>query len=274
MSQTGPNSPEMTGNMILRAYLVKSDGEPLYARSYEKGRSSVEDTVPPQVRACVTLFTSSRSTAVGQVYALEHEGLRWAYMFFKSFAIALLTSGDEDAAHLKKRMTSLGKELVTVYGGVMTSWSGDMGHIEGLEELVSRYVKMDLGLPSERVSAVIEKIVDANLEAHNVAYVGVFDAAGNVVHGTIPDSHLAAIRSEISRGVIKPVADVMPNTVTIEGHEVSILRVQSFTVAVASYKDENRLKAVKAAGEIAHSLALLLHDESKRSKPRKRTGKA
>ncbi len=273
MSQIGPTSPEMTGDMIFRAYLVKSDGEPLYARSYQKGRSSVEDTVPPQVRTCVTLFASSRSTAVGQVYALEQEGLRWAYMFFESFAIALLASGDEDAAHLKKRMASLGKELVTIYGGVMASWSGDMGHIEGLEELVSRYVTMDLGLPSERVSAAIEKLVDANLEAHNVAYVGVFDAAGNVVHGTIPDSHRAAIRSEISRGVIKPVADVMPNTVTIEGHEVSILRVQSFTVAVASYRDESRLKAVKAAGEVAHSLELLLHDESRRSRTRRRTGK-
>ncbi|RDE11215.1 MAG: hypothetical protein C4K49_12140 [Candidatus Thorarchaeota archaeon] len=274
MTQDGPASSQMTGAMILRAYLVKTNGEPLYGRSYDKGRSSVEETVPPQVRACVTLFTSSGSTAAGQVYALKQEGMQWAYMFFKSFAIALLTSDDEDAAHLNKRMTSLGKEFATAYGELMVSWSGDMGQIEGLEALVNKYVTMNLGSPSERVSTAIEKLVDANLEAHNVAYVGVFDAAGSLVHGSVPDSHLAAIRSEISHGVIKAVADVVPNTVAIEGHEVSILRVHSFTVAVASYKDESRLKAVKAAGEIAHSIELLLDDESKSSKPRRRTRKA
>jgi hypothetical protein len=249
--------------MIRRAFVVKNDGELLYARTYEEDSPTSEYSIPPHARACVMLFGTNSSTSLEELYTQDQEGSRWAYMFFSSFAIVLLTTPEEENPHLKKRMVSLGRALSTAYGGVIASWSGDMSQIADMDELVASYMRLEIGHPSQELAAAIGALVDANLEMHTVAYMGVFDAGGNQIHGTVPENHAATIRSEISRGIIKPGVDVVPTGITIEGHEVFMLRVESFTVVTASYRDEGRLNAIKAVGEIAHSLETLLHQELK-----------
>jgi hypothetical protein len=260
--------------MIQRAFVVRDDGEVLYVKSYDEKSSPSESSMPPHARACVMLFGSNSSTVLEELYTLDQGEIRWAYMFFNSFAVVLLTTPDEANPHLKMRMMSLGKAITMTYGGLMTSWSGDMGQIADMDDLVDSYVRMEIGRPSEELTAAIEKLVDASLESHTVAYAGVFDAAGDMIHGTVPESHATIIQSEISRGTVKPGVDIVPTVITIEGHEVCILRVQSYTVVAASYRDESRLTTSKAASEIAHGLDAFLHEKPKAPKRERARRKA
>lgn len=252
--------------MIRRAFLVRIDGEVLYAKSYGESDSPSEHSIPPHARACVMLFGSSSSTVPEELYTQDQEETRWAYMFFNSFAVVLWATSDEKSPHLKKRMISLGRAVSVAYGAVMASWSGDMSQIEDMDGLVSSYMTMEIGRPSPELIAAIESLVDATLESHTVAYAGVFDAAGDLIHGTVPERHAAIIQSEIARGAAKPDVDFVPTGITIEGHQVFLLRVQSFTVVAASYRDEGRLTATEAVSEIAHALDARLREGLKASK--------
>ncbi|MHA2161904.1 MAG: hypothetical protein ACXABF_05745 [Candidatus Thorarchaeota archaeon] len=240
--------------MILRAYILKSNGDPLYSTSYSKSDSDDIETIPPHVRACVILFRSRDSTQHGQMYTLEQEDNMWVYLFSETLAVVLLTSLDEDTTHLQKRMLSLSEALAENYGAVITSWSGSMASIEGLDDLVKSYVTFDLSLPSKRLMSKIEKLINIALEDKNVAYAGVFDASGEMLRGNVPESHIEKIHSEIARGVIKPVVDIVPTAMSIRGYDVQMFKVQSLTVAVAAYRESSKLDAVKVAGEIAQSL--------------------
>ncbi|RDE11889.1 MAG: hypothetical protein C4K47_09325 [Candidatus Thorarchaeota archaeon] len=252
--------------MIRRVFIVRNDGDLLYAKIYDEDAASSNRTIPPHALACVMLFSSNSSTALGELYTQNQEDNRWAYMFFNSFAVVVLTTSDEENPHLKKRMMSLGRAISTAYSGIMASWSGDMSQIADMESLVGSYVSMEIGSPSEELAEAIGSLVDANLEAQTVAYVGVFDAAGNLIHGTVPESHVTVIRSEISRGIVKPGVDVVPTGIAIEGHEVFLTRVRSYTVVAASYRDEGRLSAIKAVSEVAQSLEALVHEEPRAPK--------
>lgn len=240
--------------MILRAYILKSNGDPLYGSSFSKTDSDDIDAMPSHVRACVILLRSRDSTQLDQMYTLEQEDSMWVYLFSESIAVVLLTSLDEDTTHLQKRMLSLSRAFAENFGAIITSWSGSMASIEGLDDLVKRYVTFDLSLPSKRLMKKIGKLINIALQDKSVAYAGVFDAGGEMLHGNVPESHIEKIHTEIARGVIKPVVDIVPTALSIRGYDVQMFKVQSLTVAVAAYRDSSRLDAMKVAGEIAQSL--------------------
>jgi len=71
--------------VILRAYVVRANGDTLFVSNYEDdGYSGDDDRLPSYVRACVTLFHSRDSTAHGTPYSLEQDDLTWTYSFFES----------------------------------------------------------------------------------------------------------------------------------------------------------------------------------------------
>jgi predicted acyltransferase len=63
--------------------------------SFEHDASEHTTSMPPHVRACVTLFSSRESTAHGRAYTLEQDDLVWVYMFFEMFAVVVLTTKGE-----------------------------------------------------------------------------------------------------------------------------------------------------------------------------------
>jgi hypothetical protein len=240
--------------VIQRVFLLRRDvGEHLCGMSFEHDVSEHITSMPPHVRACVTLFSSRESTAHGRAYTLEQDDLVWVYMFFEMFAVVVLTTKGENIPRLQKRMLSLGKAFSKSYGYLIASWSGDMGDIEGVGELVERYTRLDLDLGTDILSK-IESLVHAILESYDVAYVGVFDAGGDLISGDIPDIHVQSIQDEISVVGINSGVEIMPHAIDIQGHSVQMLRVSSLSIAVAAYRDESRMAAAKAVSEIAQAL--------------------
>ncbi len=221
--------------------------------SFEHDVSEHITSMPPHIRACVTLFGSRESTAHDRAYKLEQDDLIWVYVFFEMFAVVVSTTEDEDIPRLRKRMFSLGKAFAKSYGHIIASWSGDMGDIEGVDTLVERYMRLDLDLGSDILSK-IESLVNTILENYDVAYAGVFDAGGDLLSGDIPDSHIQSIQDEISVAGINSGVELMPHAVEIQGHSVQMLRVSSLSIAVAAYRDESRMAAAKAVSEIAQAL--------------------
>jgi len=240
--------------VILRVFLLRRDvGEHLYGMSFEHDVSEHITSMPPHIRACVTLFGSRESTAHDRAYTLEQDDLVWVYVFFEMFAVVVSTTKDEDIPPLRKRMFSLGRDFAKSYGHIIASWSGDMGDIEGVDALVERYMRLNLDIGSDILSK-IENLVTKILENYDVAYAGVFDAGGDLLSGDIPDSHIQSIQDEISGAGMNSGVEIMPHAVEIQGHSVQMLRVSSLSIAVAAYRNESRMAAAKAVSEIAQAL--------------------
>ncbi len=229
-------------------------GEPIYGRSYDDSDPISESSLPAHVRACATLFHSSSGTSRDRVYTLEQSGALWSYVFFENFAVILFTTFDENEIALKKMMMALGRAISNQFGSLISSWSGNIGEFEGMDSLVDRYVGIDLELPSDAILDGAFKLMNTVLEDHEIAYVGLLDARGELLRGNIPENHLSGIEAEMVNGEIRPVADMVPTEVEIMGYSVQLLKVRSLTVAVAAHRYESKLVAIKAVSEIADGL--------------------
>ncbi|MFW9846855.1 MAG: hypothetical protein ACFFD6_08915 [Candidatus Thorarchaeota archaeon] len=245
--------------MIFRVYIMKSpSGEPIYGRSYDDSDPVGETSFPAHVRACATLFHSSSGTSRDRVYSLEHNGAIWSYVFFEEFAVIMFTTFDENQIALKKMMMSLGRAISNQFGGLISSWSGNIGEFEGIDSLVDRYIGMDLEIPSDEVLEKVDALLNTALENHEIAYVGLFDSRGHLLKGNVPESHMYGLEAEIAIGMIRPVAEMVPTLIDIMGHPVQLLKVKQLSVAVASYPDGAKLAAVKTVSEIADALDALI----------------
>lgn len=240
--------------MILGAYILRGTGERLYGVSYEDGARIIGKQLPPHVHACVTLFHSRESTVLRQPYTLEQNDFLWVYTFFESFVVVMRVAQDENLNFLSRRMVALGRELAQTFGRVLKIWSGNMGEIDGMDELVDLYVHLDLK-SSEEMRPIIDTVLEAAFTNHELAYAGVIDATGEMLGGNIPENHLAVIQEQLTHEAVKPSTDIVPTTLEVQGYDVQILRVHSLTVAAAPHKDGSRVGAKTAVSEIGQSLS-------------------
>lgn len=243
--------------MILGAYVLRGTGERLYGVCYEDEMQITDKQLPPHVHACVTLFHSRESTVLGQLYTLEQNDFTWVYSFFESFAIVMRVTPDEELHSLSRRIVALGRELVHEFGHVMKIWSGNMGEIDGMDELVNKYIRLDLK-SFEELRPKIESTLEDAFTNHELAYAGVIDITGEMLGGNIPETHLTLIRGQIIREAVKLATDIVPTSLEVLGYDVQILRVHSLTVAVAAHKDGSKVGAKTAVSEIGQSLSDLI----------------
>lgn len=240
--------------MIRCVHIVKSDGEPLYRRSYEDSPNSEFSIVPSFVRNSVVLFASRPSTSSERVYLLEHDCDVWTYAFFRDFALVVLSEIEQPVIPLKSVVLSLGRAIVHQYGEMIRTWGGSMAEVVDLNAMCDRYVGVDMGPADSNLAGTVHKMVDSVLGRPEIAFVGVFDSEGTMVGGNVPESHLFRIEVEIAQGVIAPVVDIAPTTISSGDTKIQMLRVNSFTVVAASQLGENPLHAIGAVSELAYSL--------------------
>jgi hypothetical protein len=240
--------------MFRQLYIIKSDGDPLYGRSFEEDIVVDLNAIPHFVRNSVTLFHSRSSTSSERVYILEHDGSVWAYAFFHSFALVSLSEKDQALADLKNVVLAMGRSIAMRFGAMIDSWSGSMSEIVDIDELIDQYIAVNLEPPTKKFLKKIEKQVHRALLKPEIAFAGVFDASGQMIIGNLPDTHLFRIEVEISQGSITPVMDIVPTSVNSGDYKLQMLRVNSLTIVVASQANESTLRAVAVAGEIAHTL--------------------
>jgi hypothetical protein len=240
--------------MIRNLYIVKSDGEPLYGRSFEENSIVDLKSLPPFVRNSVTLFHSQSSISSERVYTLEHEGSIWAYVFFHSFVFVSLSNKDGKLVDLKNVMLSIGRRLAMRFGAIISSWSGNMSEIVDIDEMIDQYLAVNFGPPSKKLMKTIEGVLHKALLKPEIAFAGIFDSNGKIIEGNIPETHLFRIEVEISHGSISPIIDIVPTSVSSGDYKLQMLRVNSFTVVAASHENESTMPAVALVGEIAHTL--------------------
>lgn len=244
--------------MIRCLYIVTTDGDPLYGRSFENDDAIDLKSLPTFIRNSVVLFHSSSSTSSERVYTLAHEDSVWAYAFFRSFALVALSRHGQQVAPMKNMMLALGRSLTNQYGGIIRSWSGSMSEIIDLDNIIDEYASMNLASPSESLLESIDRIIDSTMEQHEISFVGVFDSSGKMLRGNVPEVHLFRLEVEITQGRIKPAMDIVPTSITSGEHKVQLFRVNSLTIAIASDPSESPLHAISTASALAHSLNELL----------------
>ncbi|MBN2230232.1 MAG: hypothetical protein JW779_11650 [Candidatus Thorarchaeota archaeon] len=244
--------------MIRCLYIIKSDGEPLYGRTFEEDSYIDLKAIPSIVRNSVVLFQSSSSTSSERVYTLEQDHCLWAYAFFHSFAIVAQSNDSGHINALKNTLLSFGRTLSRQYVQIIDSWCGSMSEIVDINELIDSYFSMKMSTLTRKKLASIDKLLYSIMEQPEISFVGVFDSNGHMLSGNVPESHLFRLEIEISQGSVRPIMDIVPTSVTSGDHKVQLLRVHSFTVAVAADPSESTLHAISAAGELAHSLNEML----------------
>jgi hypothetical protein len=244
--------------MIRCLYIVTSDGDPLYGRSFDEDSCIDLKVLPTFVRNSVVLFHSRPSTSSERVYTLEHEESVWAYAFFHSFVLVAYSPQGQHIAPMKNMLLALGRSLLSQYGDTIRSWSGSMSEIVDLDSLVDDYTSVSLSTPSESLLDSIDELIDSAMEHQEISFVGVFDSSGKMLRGNVPEAHLFRLEVEISQGAIKTVMDIVPTCVSSGDHKVQMLQVNMLTIAVAANPSESTLHAVSLVGEIAHSLNELL----------------
>ena len=240
--------------MIRNLYIVKSDGDPLYGRSFEDDSVVDLKALPLYVRSSVTLFHSRSSTSSERVYTLEHEDSVWAYVFFHSFVLVTLSDTNVSLTDLKNVVLSMGQSIAQKFGEMIISWSGSMSEIVDIDDVIDQYLAVNLGPPTKKLMKKIEKQIHKALLKPEIAFAGIFDASGKMIEGNIPETHLFRIEVEISQGVIMPVIDIVPTSVNSGDYKLQMLRVNSLTVVAAAQETESTLRAVAVVGEIANSL--------------------
>ena len=240
--------------MIRYVYMVSKGGEPLYGRSLEDDMVVDLASLPSYVRNSVVMMQSSSSTSSERVYTLEMQDCVWSYTFFPSFALISMSSTDQSLTQVKNLMQSLGRAIAHEYGNLIDSWSGSMSDIADINALIDNYLSVDLNRPSAKILRMIERLVDKALKQPEIAFVGVFDSEGELLKGNVPEVYMFRIQVEISQGVITPVMDIAPSTVTSGNHVLQMLKAHSLTVVVAAQPSESNLHAISTVSDIAHSL--------------------
>ena len=240
--------------MIRYVYMVSKGGEPLYGRSLEDDVVIDLALLPSYVRNSVVMMQSSSSTSSERVYTLETQDCVWSYTFFPSFALISMSSTDQSLTQVKNLMQSLGRAIAQDYGHLIDSWSGSMSDIADINALIDNYLSVDLNRPSAKILRMIERLVNKALKQPEIAFVGVFDSEGELLKGNVPETYLFRIQVEISQGVISPVIDIAPSSVTSGDHVLQMLKAHSLTVVAASQPSESNLHAVSTVSDIAHSL--------------------
>jgi hypothetical protein len=165
-----------------------------------------------------------------------------------------MSSTDQSLTQVKNLMQSLGRALANEFGNLIDSWSGSMSDIADINTLIDNYLSVDLNRPSAKILRTIERLVDKALKQPEIAFIGVFDSEGEMLKGNVPEVYLFRIQVEISQGVITPVMDIAPSTVTSGDHVLQMLKAHSLTVVVAAQPSESNLHAVSTVSDIAHSL--------------------
>ena len=244
--------------MIQCLYLIKSDGEPLFGKSLDEDSIIDLQSLPHYVTNSVALFHSRSSTSSERVYTLQHDNHIWAYAFFHSFALVALMPLGENLATLKYMLLSIGRRISQEYGSLIQSWDHGFSDIVALEDIIDRYTSIDLSPLSPDDLVKIDELIDSALVRPEIAFVGIFDSRGKMVRGNVPEIHLFRLEVEISQGVIKPVMDIAPTSISSGDNTIQMLRVNSLTAAVAALPTESTLNAVSVVGEIANSLNELL----------------
>ena len=240
--------------MIRSVYMVKNNGDPLYGRSIDADESIDLASLPLLVRNSVVMMQSSSSTSSDRVYLLEMGDNVWAYSFIQSFALVSMSSKDQSISQLRNIMISLGRAIAFEYGEIIDTWSGNMSEIVDLNILIDNYVSLDLNRPSSKILKLIERLLNKALKQPEIAFAGVFDSEGELLRGNVPEVYLFRIQVEITQGVIKPVMDIAPSTISAGDHILQMLKVNSLTIVVAPQPSESNLQAVSLVGEIAHKL--------------------
>jgi hypothetical protein len=151
-------------------------------------------------------------------------------------------------------MISLGHAIDHQYREIIETWSGSMSDIVDVNTLIDNYVALDLNRPSKKILKLIERLVHKALKQPEIAFAGVFDSEGELLHGNVPEVYFFRIQVEIAQGVIKPIMDIAPSTISAGNHVLQMLKVNALTVVVASQPSESNLHAVSLVSEIAHKL--------------------
>ncbi len=244
--------------MIQCLYIIKSDGEPLYGKSLEDDTCVDLKGLPHYVTNSVALFHARSSTSSEKVYTLQSDDNIWAYAFFRSFALVALTPAEENKPNLKYMLLSLGRRIAHDYGSTIQSWHNEISEISSVDEIIDQYTSIDLSPLSSEILEKIDKLINTALERPELAFVGIFDSRGKMVRGNVPELHLFRLEVEVSQGVIKPVMDIAPTSITSGDYKVQMLRVNSLTVAAAALPTESTLTAISVVGELAHAINELL----------------
>ncbi len=240
--------------MIRYLYILKSDGDPIYGRSFEEDSIVDLNALPLFVKNTVTLFHSRASTSSERVYTLMHNDSIWSYVFFNNFVLISLSNNDADLIDLKSIMLSIGRSLSIRFGEIISTWSGSMSEIFDVDMMIEQFLAVNLDPLTKKLRKKIEQLVTKALEKPEIAYAGIFDSKGKMIEGNLPEMHLFRIEIEISQGSIKPVMDIVPTSVSSGDHRLQMLQVNTLTVVAASHESESSLPAVGVVGEIAHAL--------------------
>lgn len=240
--------------MIRCVYMVNKGGDPLYGRSFDDDACLDLTSLPSYVRNSVVMMQSSTRTSSERVYTLEMEECVWSYMFFPSFALVSMASREQSRTQLKNLMQSVGRAVALEFGNLIDSWNGSMSDIADINTLIDKYLSVDLNSPTTKILNSIERLVSKALKQHEIAFIGVFDSEGELLKGNVPEAYLFRIQVEISQGVITPVVDIAPSTITSGDHTLQLLKVYTLTVVVAAQPSESNLHAVSTVSDIANSL--------------------
>jgi len=239
---------------VARAYVIRNNGELAYTRVLNNEGSDLDLSLPSRVTGGVTLLSSSHSVKKQRVYFLEENGNLWAYAIFSEFAVVALTHDLDDKAQLKQRLVSLGKAIRKSYQNVLDKFSGEIPQMEEIDRVIDRYLLVTSRPSNESVIDCTRHIVDEALENSEVAYIGVFDARGEMVYGNVPESHAKRIQDKITNTGFKPNPDMVPTSFDVHQYDVQFFKVGSFSVVAAPYKGGSKMQAVHTVDEIAQAL--------------------
>ncbi|MFO7836957.1 MAG: hypothetical protein R6V83_09890 [Candidatus Thorarchaeota archaeon] len=239
---------------LASVYVIRNNGELAYSRVLSDERNNLHFSLPTCVKTGVTLLSSAASVSEERTYFLQDNGNFWVYALFNEFAVVAVTSETENKAQLKQRLVSLGKAIRKSYGNMIDTWAGEIPQMADLDNLVDRYLLVKPEPLQERVVDCARQVADKALEAYKIAYVGVFDAEGNMVYGNVPESHTQRIQEEISKTGFKPTPDMVPSSLKVNKYDVQFFKGRSYSVVAASYRGGRKMEAVHAVDEIMQAL--------------------
>ena len=145
--------------MIRYLYILKSDGDPIYGRSFEDDSIVNLHTLPAIVRNTVILFHSRSSTSSERVYTLMQDDSIWSYVFFSDFVLVSLSDSDADLVDLKSVVLSIGRSLAIKFGDIISSWSGSMSEIFDIDMMIEQFLAVNLDPMTKKLRKKIEQLI-------------------------------------------------------------------------------------------------------------------
>ena len=229
---------------IYAFHLLNNSGEIVYTHDTT---CDIDDSV----LSFIKLLSNKYGIKHNKMYKMNTNTRFWAFMIFNSIIVILLLPNYNDTDKLRSLIIPVGKRASIEYKNLSNDIINEREFCTNIDILINKYIIL-----SGKRKRNIDKIIDNILTNPGISYSGIISAAGVLISGNIPKTHMFPIISMIHMYGTDIGTDIMPEMIKINGNNTCLMRCNDNIIVVSSYNDTPFTETMKITSDIVYSMTV------------------